>query len=143
MMRGMGELVPAWRTVRTEGIPIASLEGGAMTASRRVLAGFWVLAILGSLGSTASAQDFVPGGWAPQFGFKAFNTPGVSGGFGMFSYDSSGMVTVAIDSGFGGQFPLGGVLTPSLQPAGPPEMANGLVPLANTVRRQTRRRTAR
>jgi hypothetical protein len=34
-------------------------------------------------------------------------------------------------------------LTPAFQPAGQPEMANGLIPLANTVRRQTRRRTAR
>lgn len=113
--------------------------------------------------SGARAQGVVPGGWAPQFGVQTFSGPGYSGAAGFFSFGTNGMngLNPGWNAGLnGGGFAglngveNGGFASGRLNPAGPalpatfehlgqPQVADGLSPLADVVRRSTRRRHAR
>jgi hypothetical protein len=96
------------------------------------------LVVLMGVVSTANAQDAVPGGWSSQVGFQAFSSPGYGGGVGLFGFGASEMGM--------GVTPLPGDVTafqnmPAFQVQ--PQVANGLLPLTNTIRRQSRKRSRR
>jgi hypothetical protein len=95
--------------------------------------------LLGGLASTSTAQDVVPGGWAPQVGFQTFGGPGHAGGF---VFVGSGGPTVAPLAPFVGfDDPQAGPMAPWYRPR--PQSVNALVPLADAVRRSGRRRPGR
>jgi hypothetical protein len=101
------------------------------------------------LGSAAAAQEVVPGGWAPQFGYQAFVGPrvagfGVSGGYPAFGYG----VTIPGLSPYYGS----GSLAPFSRPVSPPpvvpnaassQTVNAMDPLIGAIRQSTRRRGSR
>src|SRR5206468_10169742 len=99
-------------------------------------------ASLWGFASTSSAQNEVPGGWAPQVGFQSFS----GGGFlGVSSYQGFGSDAIGPSAPFGGfvglSIPITGSTFSPFQ--GQPYVVNGLVPLADTIRRHGRRRAAK
>jgi hypothetical protein len=100
---------------------------------------FALLVALGLSTKDATAQDVVPGGWSAKIGFQSFGSPtGFVPGFPYFSFGATSAGSLGspvVQSA--GSFP-----TPpgfNLQP----QTVNSLVPLANAVRRTTRKRTGR
>jgi hypothetical protein len=60
-----------------------------------------VIALVAGMGLSANAQGIVPGGWATQFGYQTFGSPGVSGGFA-FGYSLPSYAANAyVGNGFG------------------------------------------
>jgi hypothetical protein len=114
-----------------------------MLGSRMALAGI-ALAILGLSGfaSKSWAQGEVPGGWAPQVGFQSFSGGGI---VGASSYQGFGSILGGLPA------PYGGFAGFSAQQSAPAlavtpnrtGVVNGLVPLADTIRRHARRRAVR
>jgi hypothetical protein len=109
-----------------------------MSGSRQALLGGVLLV---AVASTASAQEWVPGGWAPQVGFQTFAGAGFSGGFGAFS-NANGLMPYAPGTAFGSLPGSRGGPTPFWM-QGQPQTANVLLPLGDTIRRSTRRRSLR
>src|SRR5262245_15438590 len=112
-----------------------------MLGSRWVQAGLATVVV--AVGSTGvRAQDVVPGGWSAQVGFQSFGGPELSGGAGDMAAGMRANVGFLNVNGFG-------VLPPL--PPGPfgrqgqvqPQVVNGLVPLADAVRKHSRRRPRR
>jgi hypothetical protein len=102
-------------------------------------------------GNAAGAQGFVPGGWAPQFGYQAFVGPGVAG-FGV-SGVYPGFGYGATLPGLTPYYGTGG-LTPYYRPGMGPGPAvnlpapssrtvNAINPLIGAIRQTTRRKGSR
>lgn len=115
--------------------------------------GIFVLMI--GFGFPANAQGIVPGGWAPQFGYQTFGTPGLGGGFsfgdsmpgyGAGAYGMAGSGISSTPFGYGGFIPSG----PGLN-RGNPNVVNygfnaasgraviAVDPLIDSIRQTTRR----
>jgi hypothetical protein len=130
-----------WKQPRQEGRRNNHVRGVAMWASRWGAWGAGVLAVaMGFPG--ARAQDAVPGGWAPEVGFQTFSAPGFAGGFGYFSAGAPFQGMGAPWSGFN-SFPAARTFPMAPQFQTSPRVVNGLVPLADTIRKTTRKRGRR
>jgi hypothetical protein len=102
-----------------------------------VLVSLALIAMMGVV-STANAQEAVPGGWSSRVGFQAFSSPGYGGGVGFFGFGTSPMgMSLTSLPGEATAFPN----MPAFQAQ--PQVANGLLPLTNTIRRQSRKRSRR
>jgi hypothetical protein len=107
-----------------------------MSGTRRALLGF---VLLGGFAATARAEEMVPGGWSSQIGFQTFG----GSGFGGF-YGTPGLIPYPSVMSFGGVPMSRNVNGPTpLWFQGQPQTTNALVPLADTIRRSSRRRPSR
>jgi hypothetical protein len=97
------------------------------------------LLVLG-LAPSAGAQSIVPGGWAPEFGFQSFLAADFSGTIGSFSFEANSQPGLASRGGRGAEFPVSRSALPVLEQ---PQIAHGLDPFADVVRRSLRRRHVR
>ena len=102
----------------------------------------WMGAILIvlALAPCAGAQTIVPGDWAPEFGFQSFSAPEYSGTVGLFSFGTNSQTGLASPGGLGVEY---AVPRPALPTLAQPQIAHGLDPFADVVRRSVRRRHVR
>jgi hypothetical protein len=114
-----------------------------------------VITLMAAMGLSANAQGVVPGGWATQFGYQAFGSPGSSGGFAfgyslpgyaVGAYGGNGFGMTPANLSYGGFIPSGPMInrgTPYPVNYGfntaSGQAANGFDPLINSIRQSTRR----
>jgi hypothetical protein len=96
--------------------------------------------------STATAQGVVPGGWASEFSYQSFGTPGagIGSGYGGFGYGNpgAGFSPYGMTTGFGPFGPGAGVrpFSPASTYTPSAQTVNAINPLIDTIRRSTRRK---
>jgi len=116
-----------------------------MSGSRWVPGGLAILAIVfGASAAKAQGSDGVPGGWEPQVGFQSFNGPGEdrdrNGGGSAFEAPAFGPLSPW--TVFGGPGLMRTVpLTPQFDSR--PQTVNNLMPFADSVRKNGRKRSRR
>lgn len=108
-----------------------------MLCFRSVVAGVFILGSVSA--SLAHAQNAVPGGWDNEVGVQSFSGPQFPAGSGVFrdGTQAFGSPVYLAACASGTPFPL--VSLSQTQP----QVVNSLLPLADTVRRHTRRRSGR
>jgi hypothetical protein len=102
--------------------------------------GLLALALSTWMGTAASAQQGVPGGWAPQFSYQTFVARGAVGG-GVYLGYGYGIPGAGFSPyGMGGFGPTGVGVRPAPTYYNTPssQAVNALNPLINTIRRSTR-----
>ncbi len=93
-------------------------------------------------GSLAGGQSVVPGGWDAQMGWQAFTLVGYSGASGVFA-EGSPLFSLSMTAGMSVVLPYGRSFYPAGGPGHEFQAVNSLIPLSQTIRRQTRRRGGR
>ena len=104
-----------------------------MTLFKSATRGLAALIALGSI-TVARAQDAVPGGWSREFGVQTLATP--NAWTSVYPY---GTTLPGASASF---VPATGLTLPSNRPNSP-QVYNGLLPLAEIVRKSPRRRKGR
>ena len=103
-----------------------------------------VLLFIGILeaGGLAKGQSVVPGGWDVQMGWQSFSLVGYGGALGVFA-ESAPYFSSTMTAGSRGLSPFSRSFSPDGGLGHEAQVVNTLIPLSQTIRRQTRRRGAR